>query len=135
MRQKAKIIICAILMCLMSCGAERGESVNSVDTSEMQKMYTTAYCLHGVTASGGTTRPHIAACNPHLGDVAIIYSLSGEYLYTAEITDKGITDGLIAGNVIDVWFDTYEEAEEWMQLTSTDNGKSMVYVLWVSGKG
>ena len=119
----------------MSCGAERGESVNSVDTSEMQKMYTTAYCLHGVTASGGTTRPHIAACNPHLGDVAIIYSLSGEYLYTAEITDKGITDGLIAGTVIDVWFDTYEEAEEWMQLTSTDNGKSMVYVLWVSGKG
>lgn len=135
MRYKTRLILIVLALCLISCGATRGERVNSVDTSGMQKMYTTAYCLHGVTANGGTTRPHIAACNPHLGDVAIIYSVDGEYLYTAEITDKGITNGLIAGNVIDVWFDTYEEAEEWMQLTSTDNGKSIVYVLWVSGKG
>lgn len=130
MRQKTKLILIAVVILLVSCGATRGERINSVDTSGMQKMHTTAYCLHGVTANGGTTRPHIAACNPHLGDVAIIYSIDGEYLYTAEITDKGITDGLIAGNVIDVWFDTYEECEEWMRLTG---GKC--FVLWVDGKG
>ncbi len=130
MRYKTRVILIVLALCLISCGATRGERVNSVDTSGMQKMHTTAYCLHGITANGGTTRPHIAACNPHLGDVAIIYSLDGEYLYTAEITDKGITDGLIAGNVIDVWFDTYEEAEEWMRTTG---GKC--FVLWVEGKG
>lgn len=130
MRYKTRVILIVLALCLISCGATRGERVNSVDTSGMQKMHTTAYCLHGVTANGGTTRPNIAACNPHLGDVAIIYSIDGEYLYTAEITDKGITQGLIAGNVIDVWFDTYEECEEWMRTTG---GKC--FVLWVDGKG
>ena len=130
MRYKTRVILIVLALCLISCGATSGERVNSVDTSGMQKMYTTAYCLHGVTANGGSTRPHIAACNPHLGDVAIIYSTDGEYLYTAEITDTGITDGLIAGSVIDVWFDTYEECEEWMRLTG---GKC--FVLWVSGEG
>jgi 3D (Asp-Asp-Asp) domain-containing protein len=133
MRYKAKLIIIAILMCLVSCGATRGEPVNSVDTSQMQKMYTTAYCLHGVTANGGTTRPHIAACNPHLGDVAIIYSVDGEYLYTAEITDKGTTNGLIAGSVIDVWFDTYEEAVAWMLKVADSGGKCKV--LFIKGQG
>lgn len=130
MRYKTKVILIVLALCLISCGATRGERVNSVDISGMQKMYTTAYCLHGVTANGGTTRPHIAACNTRLGQVAIIYSVDGEYLYTAEITDKGITNGLIAGNVIDVWFDTYEECEEWMRTTG---GKC--FVLWVDGKG
>lgn len=130
MRYKTRVILIVLALCLISCGATRGERVNSVDTSGMQKMYTTAYCLHGVTANGGTTRPHIAACNTRLGQVAIIYSVDGEYLYTAEITDKGITNGLIAGNVIDVWFDTYEECEEWMRTTG-----GRCYVLWVDGKG
>lgn len=130
MRYKTRMILIVLAFCLISCGATRGERVNSVDTSGMQKMHTTAYCLHGVTANGGTTRPHIAACNTRLGQVAIIYSIDGEYLYTAEITDKGITNGLIAGNVIDVWFDTYEECEEWMRTTG-----GRCYVLWVDGKG
>ena len=130
MRYKTRMILIVLALCLISCGATRGERVNSVDTSGMQKMYTTAYCLHGVTANGGTTRPHIAACNTRLGQVAIIYSVDGEYFYTAEITDKGITNGLIAGSVIDVWFDTYEECEEWMRTTG-----GRCYVLWVDGKG
>lgn len=130
MRYKTRVILIVLALCLISCGATRGERVNSVDTSGMQKMHTTAYCLHGVTANGGTTRPHIAACNTRIGQVAIIYSIDGEYLYTAEITDKGITNGLIAGNVIDVWFDTYEECEKWMRTTG---GKC--FVLWVDGKG
>lgn len=93
-------------------------------------MYTTAYNLHGITATGGTTRPHIAACNTRLGQIAIIYSMDGEYLYTAEITDTGSTDGLIAGTVIDVWFDTYEECVDWMAKT-----EGRCKVLFVDGKG
>lgn len=130
MRYKAKLMIIAILMCLVSCGASRREPVNSVDTSQMQKMYTTAYCLHGITANGGTTRKGICACNTHLGDMAIIYSVNGDFLGMYEVTDTGSTDGLTQGRVIDVWFDTYEECEEWMRTT-----EGRCYVLWVKGVG
>ena len=127
---RKRLIVLFAIACLISCGAERGERVNTVDTSGMVTMYTTAYNLHGITATGGTTRPHIAACNTRLGQIAIIYSMDGEYLYTAEITDTGSTDGLIAGTVIDVWFDTYEECVEWMAKTG---GKCKV--LFVKGVG
>ena len=133
MRYKAKLIIIAILMCLVSCGAERREQVNTVDTSQMVTMHTTAYCLHGVTASGGTTRPHIAACNPHLGECAYIYTMDGEFLDLVEITDTGSSNGLQAGNVIDVWFDTYEECVAWMVKVDEYGGKCKV--LFVKGIG
>lgn len=129
MRKMTIIAVCMII-CLMSCGAERRERVNAVDTSGMVTMYTTAYNLHGVTATGGTTRPHIAACNPHIGEVAIIYTLDGQFLDMVEITDTGATDGLRTGNVIDVWFDTYEECEKWMVETG-----GRVKVLFVKGAG
>lgn len=124
------IIIFLIAVLLFSCAAERGERVNTVDTSGMVTMYTTAYHLHGVTASGGTTRPHIAACNPRLGECAYIYTMDGEFLDLVEITDTGSTNGLNAGTVIDVWFDTYEECEEWMVKT-----EGRCKVLFVKGVG
>ena len=127
---RKRLIVLFAIACLISCGAERGERVNTVDTSGMVTMYTTAYNLHGITATGGTTRPHIAACNPHLGECAYIYTMDGEFLDLVEITDTGSTNGLSTGRVIDVWFDTYEECEEWMRTT-----EGRCYVLWVSGKG
>ena len=128
MRKGIAFFLIAVL--LFSCGASRREPVNSVDTSQMQKMYTTAYCLHGVTATGGTTRPGIAACNTHLGEIALLYTTSGEYLGMYEITDTGSTKGLQKGNVIDVWRSNYTQCQSWMSLT---NGK--VYVKWVKGVG
>lgn len=98
--------------------------------NDIEKLHTTAYCLHGVTATGGTTRPNIAACNTHVGDVAIIYTLDGEYLGMYEITDTGGTEGLRAGKVIDVWFDALDECKEWMSITG---GKC--YVKWIKGVG
>jgi 3D (Asp-Asp-Asp) domain-containing protein len=65
-----------------------------------------------------------------VGDLALIYSTNGDFLGIYEVTDTGGTDGLKAGTVIDVWFDTYEECEEWMRLTE---GKC--YVQWVHGEG
>lgn len=129
MRHKAKLMFMVILMCLISCGATN-EQTNKVDTSDMQLMYTTAYCLHGITASGGTTHQGIAACNPHMGEIALIYSTDGEYLGMYEITDTGSTEGLQKGTVIDVWKATYTQCESWMKLT---NGR--VYVQWVKGVG
>ena len=128
--RKGIVITLCIIVCLFSCGAERGEIVNTVDTSQMVTMHTTAYHLHGVTASGGTTRPHIAACNPHLGECAYIYTMDGEFLDLVEITDTGSTNGLSTGRVIDVWFDTYEECVEWMVKT-----EGRCKVLFVKGVG
>lgn len=101
-----------------------------VDTSQMELMNTTAYCLRGITATGGTTHQGIAACNTHLGEIALIYSTEGQYLGMYEITDTGGTEGLQKGTVIDVWKCNYTQCHSWMKLTG---GK--VYVKWVKGVG
>jgi len=131
--RKGIVITLCIIICLVSCGAERGERVNTVDTSGMVTMYTTAYNLHGITANGGTTRPNIAACNGHLGEIAVVYTIDGEYLTTVEITDTGGSEGMKAGVVLDVWFDTYEECVAWMLKVADSGGKCKV--LFIKGQG
>lgn len=125
------IILALIFMLSISSSADslKWPEVFEGD-NEFTKMKTTAYCLHGVTATGGTTRPGIAACDPHIGEIAIIYTLDGEYLGSFEVTDTGGTDAIHKGYVIDVWFDTYEECKEWMIRTQ---GKC--YCKFVKGKG
>ena len=133
MYKRMILIILAVITCMFSVGAERGEPVpcdTTVDLSEMELMYTTAYILRGTTANGGTTRPGIAACNTHLGDVALIYTVDGRYLGLYEVTDTGATDGLISGTVIDVWRANMTHAKGWMKLTG-----GRVYVQWMEGDG
>lgn len=125
--KRGTVLILLIGILLLAKGA--GEP-GKVDTSGMQLMHTTAYCLHGITATGGTTRRGIAACNAHVGDIAVIYSTDGKYLGTYEITDTGGTEGLQRGTVIDVWKCNYTQCQSWMKLT---NGK--VYVQWIEGIG
>lgn len=125
--KRATVLIVLMGILLIAKGA--GEP-GRVDTSGMQLMHTTAYCLHGTTATGGTIRRGIAACNTHVGDVAVIYSTDGKYLGTYEITDTGGTEGLHKGTVIDVWKCNYTQCQSWMKLT---NGK--VYVQWIEGNG
>lgn len=125
--KRGTVLILLIGILLLAKGA--GEP-GSVDTSGMQLMHTTAYCLHGTTATGGTTRRGIAACNTHVGDIAVIFSTDGKYLGTYEITDTGGTEGLHKGTVIDVWKCNYTQCQSWMKLT---NGK--VYVQWIEGNG
>ena len=125
--KRGTVLILLIGILLLAKGA--GEP-GKVDTSGMQLMHTTAYCLHGVTATGGTTRRGIAACNTHVGDIAVIFSTDGKYLGIYEITDTGGTEGLQRGTVIDVWKCNYTQCKSWMKLT---NGK--VYVQWIEGNG
>lgn len=130
MRKVLMIMFC-LVVCLVSIGAERGEPhYETVDLSQMQLMSTTAYCCGTHTANGSKVHIGGCACNPHFGDVAIVYSTSGRYLGMYECNDKGGTDGLRAGTVIDIYRPTYTMCESWMKLTG---GK--VYVLWVEGKG
>lgn len=133
--KKTAICLFIIIVCLLATMGVRADGLDHSEVFESEevefrKMHTTAYCLHGTTATGGTTRPGIAACNTHVGEIATVYTLDGEYLGQFEITDTGKTEGLKAGKVLDVWFDTYEECKEWMRLTG---GK--VYVAFTEGEG
>lgn len=132
MKKVITILMLIVIMLLATSGARADglKHTELFETGEFEEMLTTAYCLHGTTATGGTTRPGIAACNTHVGEIAVIYTMEGEYLGMFEITDTGGTDGLMAGTVIDVWFDTLEECEEWMRITQ---GRAMVR--WIGGVG
>lgn len=135
MRQKAGIIIIAVLMCLMSCGAERREPLQNDNTLDFEqagftKMSTTAYCMGHHTANGSAVHTGGCACSTdHIGDVAIVYTLDGNFLGYYECNDTG-GGGVRAGTVIDIYRNNLTQCEMYMKITG---GK--VYVKWIDGEG
>ncbi len=93
-------------------------------------MNATAYYQGEVTANGSKVHSGGCACNPHLGDVAIVYTLDGDFLGLYECNDTGGTEGLKNGTVIDIYRKNYTQCQSFMKLTG---GK--VYVKWIDGKG
>ena len=130
--RKGLIILFVVIVCIVSLGAERREPRGKVDTSGMQRMKTTGYCVGHHTANGSAV--HVGGCASsidHIGDVAIVYSTKGMFLGYFECNDTGAEDGGVrAGKVLDVYFPSLEECKSWMRLTDGE-----VYVLWVSGNG
>lgn len=120
------IIAILVVMWALSIGAKPLD----LKDAGYEHMYATAYILKGTTATGGTTRPGICACNPHVGEIAIVYTMDGDYLGMYECTDTGGTDGLKNGTVIDIWKANYTQAESFMKLTGGE-----VYVKWIDGDG
>ena len=130
---RVKVIILALVICFVSLGAERNEPHQEeldFEAAGFQQMHTTAYVIHGTTATGTPTRPGICACNPHLGEVAIVYTLDGDYLGMYEVVDTGITNGLINGTVIDVWRCNMTQATNYMRIT-----EGRVWVKFIKGNG
>ena len=130
---RVKVIILALVICFVSLGAERREPhQEEIDftAAGFEQMHTTAYVIHGKTATGIETRPGICACNPHVGEIAIIYTLDGDYLGMYECVDKGATQGLINGTVIDVWRCNMTQATNYMRIT-----EGRIWVKWVKGNG
>ena len=134
---KTITILIAVCIWALSIGAERNEPLQNdghIDFAEagFQRMHTTAYILEGTTADGGHTRPYICASSiDHIGDVAIVYTLEGDYLGTYLCTDTGREGGGVrAGRVLDVWRKNMTQATSYMKIT---NGEC--WVLWVEGEG
>lgn len=131
---RVKVIVFALLVCIVSIGAERREPQQELDfeAAGFQQMHTTAYILHGTTANGGTTHPGICASSiDHIGDVAIVYTLDGHFLGYYECTDTGAEGGGVrAGTVLDVWRTNMTHAKNYMRIT---NGR--VWVKWIEGEG
>lgn len=132
--RKVGLIGIAIVICLLSISAKAdGLKWTEVFESEevsFQKMHTTAYCVGKITNNGSKVHVGGCACNPHVGEIAIVYTLEGEYLGTFECNDTGSSEGLRAGTVIDMYFPSLEECKDWMKKTQ---GKVMVQ--WVEGQG
>ena len=95
-----------------------------------ERIGTTCYLINGVTATGVPTHYGVAACNPHLGEVAELYTLEGEYLGLFEVVDTGSAPCLIRGESIDIWMPDMESAKEWMAFTHGE-----VYAKFVKGDG
>lgn len=133
MKNRISMILVTCLL-LMTC--MRASASSPLDDTEQIK--TTAYMLDGVTASGCEVRSGICAGQEWMVKdaiekdgswVAMLWTEDGEFLGYFEVLDTG-GEPIRSGNVLDVWFETYEECHEWMVTTQ---GKCLVKYVWAVG--
>lgn len=135
--RKGLIILFCIIVCIVSVGAERINPINSQIDFEGQgftQMSSTAYCVGHHTADGSAVFEGGCACSlDHIGDVAIVYTLGGEFIGYLICNDTGKEGGGVrAGNVLDVYKPDIESCKAYMSRI----GKSQrVWVRWIDGKG
>lgn len=129
--KKIIAILLALAVWTISIGAERKEPLD-FKAAGFEKISTTAYCTGHTTANG--SKVHEGGCANSLdriGQVAIIYSLEGEFLGYFECNDTGKEGGGVrAGNVVDIYRTDYDRCVEWMELTG---GKC--WIRWIEGEG
>lgn len=132
--RKGIIITIALLACIFFIGAEKNEPrQNTIDFEQagFQKINVTAYCVGHHTATGIPVHYGcMAVSKEHLGDVALLYTIDGEYIDLFEGNDQGGTDAIREGRVIDIYFPTYDECKEFMKLTG-----GVAYIKYISGNG
>ena len=135
-----RVISCLLVIGLLLFAALSAKA----DEGEPFKMYTTAYHHGEITASGVPVRRGICAVKREwMGLTAIVYEYKpdgsmGDMIGIWECLDTGFggdADGdgvgsIEAGKVIDMYFPTLEECQEWMEQTG---GK--VYVQLVDAEG
>lgn len=134
-----------VISCLFVIGILLFAALSAkADEGEPFKMYTTAYHHGEITASGVPVRRGICAVKREwMGLTAIVYEYKpdgsmGDMIGIWECLDTGFggdADGdgvgsIESGKVIDMYFPTLEECQEWMEQTG---GK--VYVQLVDAEG
>ena len=97
---------------------------------DLQKVRCTCYLPTGNKTADGTV-PYEGICasnRDHLGDVAVLYSVDGEFIGFFECRDVGGHRKLRNGTAIDIYRDNMDNAWEWV-------GKwgDYVYVYWIEG--
>lgn len=135
--RKAIVIVFAIIICIVSVGAERNEPFKGSiawDEQGFTKMYATAYCVGHHTANGDAVyEGGCASSLDHIGDVAIVYTLDGEFMGYFFCNDTGAEGGGVrAGTVLDIYRSDYERCVELMEQIGKEQ---MVFVKWVKGEG
>lgn len=136
--KRGTVLVLLVAVLLISQGAERHEPHQETidwETQGFQKMHATAYCVGHHTADGSAVYEGGCACNPHLGDAAIVYTLDGKYLGTYFCNDTGSSSGLVAGSTIDIYRRNRTRCQSFMKIVYQNNNNGLVYVKWISGKG
>ena len=139
------LLAAAVLWTSLPVRAEEDAArIHSVETGEVFPILTTAYCHGAVTATGQAVRPGICAVREEwIGKTALVWACDssgtmGEFLGFWECLDIGFgadSDGdgigsIQEGRVIDMYFPTPEEVQEWMEITG---GK--VYIQMIDAEG
>ncbi|MBR4406026.1 MAG: hypothetical protein IKT30_06600 [Bacteroidaceae bacterium] len=137
MHKRIILAIFAIIVCIVSVGAVKKNPINSKIDFEGQgfeKMKTTAYCMGHHTANGSAVHEGGCACSPdHIGDVAIVYTLGGEFIGYLECNDTAGPDSAVtAGKVLDVYKPTLDMCQDYMEMVGESQS---VWVMWVKGDG
>lgn len=101
---------------------------------DLYKAKATAYCLPGKTASGCEVREGICAGpSEWIGKTIILYQRLpgdrvGDMVGIYECLDKGGTEAITNGDVIDIWQKDLSECDEFMELLYSNNCKGNVYI-------
>ena len=130
-------VIVVIAIWIVSVGAERNEPLQNdghidFEAAGFQKMSSTAYCMGHHTADGSPVHEGGCACSPdHIGDIAVIYTLEGNFLGYYICNDTG-ANGVYAGTVIDIYRCNLTRCRSYMKVIGPEQ---KVYVKWISGEG
>ena len=132
--RKYLIIILAVVIWIVSIGAERNEPrQETIDFEQagFQKIHVTAYCCGTHTATGVPVHYGcMAVSEEHLGNCAFLYTVGGEYIDLFECCDKGGTTAIHESRVVDVYFPTLEECKAFMARTG-----GVAYIKYIEGVG
>lgn len=97
---------------------------------DLQKVRCTCYLPTGNKTADGTV-PYEGICasnRDHLGDVAVLYSVDGEFIGFFECRDVGGHHKLRNGTAIDIYRDSMDHAWEWV-----GEWGDYCYVYWIEG--
>lgn len=97
---------------------------------ELQKVRCTCYLPTGNKTVDGTV-PYEGICasnRDHLGDIAVLYSVDGEFIGFFECRDVGGHRKLRNGTAIDIFRDDMDAAWEWVGTWG-----DYVYIYWIEG--
>ena len=97
---------------------------------DLQKVRCTCYLPTGNKTADGTV-PYEGICasnREHLGDVAVLYSMKGEFIGFFECRDVGGHRKLRNGTAIDIYRDSMDRAFEWI-----GEYGDYVYAYWIEG--
>lgn len=95
---------------------------------DLKKVRCTCYLPTGNKTADGTV-PYEGICasnRDHLGDVAVLYSVDGEFIGFFECRDIGGHSKLRNGTAIDIYRDSMDRAWEWV-----GEWGDYVYVYWI----
>lgn len=103
-----------------------------IELPKKQQVRCTCYLPTGNRTADGTI-PYEGICasnREHLGDIALIWSMEGEWIGYFECRDIGGNFKLQNGTAIDIYRDNMSEAKEWIATYG-----DYVQIVWITAEG